>query len=110
MNYKKSLMMLTCTMLLEFTAGCVMDEIHWGMRLRTNGVTYIEKAFSFMDTDLFMVILATAVLMLLIIFLHWAEVKQDIKKHLDPFLGPLFQRLDSLEDKTRAKRRERKEK
>lgn len=109
MNYKKSLMMLTCTMLMEFTAGCVTDEIHWGMRMRNSGVTYIEKAFSFMDTDLFKVILATAGLMVLIILLHWKEVKRDAKAQFAPF-SPISQKYEAWEDEVRAKRRERKKK
>lgn len=106
MNYKKSLMMLTCTMLLEFTAGHMMTAINWGARLRANGMTYIQPAFAFWDADLYKVIFATAGLMLLIILLHWKEVKRDMKEQFEP----ISQKYEAWEDAARAKRRERKKK
>lgn len=89
MNYKKSLLLVACTALLELTAGCVIrvvDQQRWG--------------YAFVDSGLAVVFALTLLLFVVVIVVNKKDAGQDA--------NTAFQKYEDLENRTREKRREKK--
>ncbi len=89
MHYKKSLLLVACTALLELTAGCVIRV-----------VAKQRWSYAFVDSGLVLVFLLTLLLFVVVLVVNKKDAGQDADR--------VFQKYERLEDEVRERRRKKK--